>query len=59
MNRISVEDIYKTPGFSAIKAIQNKQVYIIPEDIVSRPTKRLVEGMQRLGEIVYPKYFIK
>ena len=57
MNRISIEDIYKTAGFQAIKAIKEKQVYMIDEDIVSRPTKRVVLGMEELGKIVYPKYF--
>ena len=32
---------------------------LISEDIISRPTKRLVEGMQYLGELVYPTYFKK
>lgn len=57
MNRITMEDIYKTPGFSAIKAIQEKRVYQIDEDIISRPTKRITLGMEYLGKIIYPKYF--
>ncbi|WNZ00328.1 ABC transporter substrate-binding protein (plasmid) [Sulfurospirillum sp. 'SP'] len=57
MNRVSEEDIYNTPGFKAINAIKNKHVYLIPEEIVSRPTKKLLDGMWALGQIIYPNYF--
>lgn len=57
MNRVNLEDIYNTSGFQAIKAIKEKQVYMIDEDIVSRPTSRVVLGMEQLGKIIYPKYY--
>ena len=57
MNKITLDKIYKESGFEAIKAIKEKQVYIIDEKIVSRPTPRLILGMKKVGEFVYPKYF--
>ncbi|BBE31613.1 ABC transporter substrate-binding protein [Tepiditoga spiralis] len=57
MNKITLDKIYKESGFEAIKAIKEKHVYIIDEKIVSRPTPRLILGMKKLGEIIYPKYF--
>ena len=45
------------PGFKAIKAVNNHQIYIIDEQIVSRPTLRLLEGIQQIGRILYPDVF--
>ena len=52
MNRVSVEDIAAEPGFSAIKAVQEKQVYLIDEKLVSRPTMRLLLGIERVREVI-------
>lgn len=57
MNRVSLDEIYKTPGFLAIKAIKDKKVYQVNEDIVSRPTARIILGMNYLGKTIYPEYF--
>lgn len=54
MNRISLSDIYGEPGFSLIKAVRTKSVYLIEEEIVSRPTMRLLEGIEKIRSILYP-----
>ncbi len=59
MNHITKKDIINEPGFQAIKAIREKQVYIVPEELVSRPTLRLIKGIYLIGHILYPKYFKK
>lgn len=57
MNRPTVESIKNEPGFSAIKAVQNDQVFIIDEMIVSRPTLRLLNGIYEIGCVLYPNLF--
>jgi iron complex transport system substrate-binding protein len=57
MNRPTVDMIKTEPGFSAIKAIRNDEVYLIDEMIVSRPTLRLLEGIQVIAGILYPDIF--
>lgn len=52
MNQVSREDILSEPGFGSIKAIQEGQVYFIDEKFVSRPTVRLLQGMERVQEII-------
>ena len=59
MNRITKEDIIKEPGFEAIKAVREGQVYIVPEELVSRPTLRLIKGIHLIAHILYPKIFPK
>lgn len=57
MNKTNLEIIRNTPGFKAIKAVREDNIYIIEEDLVSRPTKELIKGVNKIGAMVYPKYF--
>lgn len=57
MNRPTRALIKNEPGFSVIKAIQNNAVYIIDEQIVSRPTMRLLLGIHQIGRLLYPDLY--
>ncbi len=57
MNRPSVSLIKNEPGFSIIKAVRNGEIYLIDEMTVSRPTLRLLDGIYKIGNILYPDYF--
>jgi iron complex transport system substrate-binding protein len=57
MNRPTVSMIKNEPGFNVIKAVCDNQVFIIDEQIVSRPTLRLLEGIHEIGKILYPNFF--
>ncbi|MBW2349127.1 MAG: hypothetical protein JRF59_15015 [Deltaproteobacteria bacterium] len=41
----------------AIKAVREGEIYIVDEDIVSRPTMRLLDGIWEIGRILYPARF--
>ena len=57
MNSSTVEMIRNEPGFSVIKAVREGEIYLVDEKLVSRPTMRLLSGMIRIGEILYPDIF--
>ncbi len=57
MNPVQKEQIINEPGFKIIKAIKNKQVFLIDENIVSRPVPRLYEGIITIGKLLYPDIF--
>lgn len=57
MNQPSVELIKNEPGFNAIKAVAANQIFIIDEQIVSRPTLRLLKGIYEIGRILYPNLY--
>lgn len=57
MNRPNLQDIYQEPGYQVIKAIKQKQVYLIDEMIVSRPTIRLLNGMLQIAVLLYPDVY--
>ena len=55
MNQPSVKLITDEPGFKTIKAVADHEIYIIDEQIVSRPTMRLLDGIYHIGKILYPE----
>ncbi len=57
MNRPTVDLIKNEPGFQVIRAVRENQIFIVNEQIVSRPTLRLLEGVQTIGRILYPGLF--
>ena len=54
MNPVTRSDIMNEPGFQVIKAIKDRRVYLLDETIVSRPTPRLMEGMEMIFRLLYP-----
>ena len=54
MNPVTVDMIRNEPGFQVIKAIQEKQVFLVDEKMVSRPTLGLVRGIETVFNILYP-----
>jgi len=57
MNHAKIRSIMEEPGFRAIKAVREGQVYIVDEKIVSRPTLRLLDGIYEIGRYLYPERF--
>jgi len=57
MNQPSKKMIYREPGFQAIKAVRTRDVFIIDEVLVSRPTFRLLLGIARLGHLLSPHIY--
>jgi iron complex transport system substrate-binding protein len=57
MNSVSIETIKNEPGFNIIKAVKDNQIYLIDENIISRPVPRLYQGMVTVGKILYPDIF--
>jgi iron complex transport system substrate-binding protein len=53
MNPVNMDIIMKEPGFGAIKAIRNGQVYFIEEALVSRPTLRILDGIEQLNTLFF------
>jgi ABC-type Fe3+-hydroxamate transport system substrate-binding protein len=54
MNPIDRQTILNEPGFQAIKAVRDGKVYLIEEELVSRPTLRLLDGIEQLNGLFYP-----
>ena len=57
MNPVTVQMIKAESGFNVLKAVRNNHIYLIDEMIVSRPTMRLVDGINTIAAILYPQFF--
>jgi len=56
MNRVTTEQIAAEPGFQAIKAVREGKIFLVDEQLVSRPTQRILLGINEIREILYPKH---
>lgn len=54
MNRISVNKISQEPGFQAIRAVHDGKIFLVDEQLVSRPTQRILKGIDEVRKILYP-----
>ncbi len=54
MNRVNKARIMAEPGFGAIKAVRRGRVHLVPEELVSRPTLRLLKGAALIQSLLYP-----
>jgi iron complex transport system substrate-binding protein len=54
MNHVDKSMIENEPGFQGIKAVKDGKIYLIDEKLVSRPTMRLLKGIEKINHILYP-----
>ncbi|MDR2406125.1 MAG: ABC transporter substrate-binding protein [Deltaproteobacteria bacterium] len=55
MNRIPLDVIKNRDIYKVLPAVKNGRVYKVPEDLISRPTPSLIEGVALLENIFYPE----
>ncbi|MFT5700666.1 MAG: iron complex transport system substrate-binding protein [Desulforhopalus sp.] len=56
MNPVTIDLIKNEPGFLAIRAVREDDIYLIEEQLVSRPTIRILEGIDKLHTIFFSKH---
>jgi iron complex transport system substrate-binding protein len=49
--------ISKRPGYDQLKAVVDKRVFNIADDVAVRPGPRLVQGLQQLAKMFHPEAF--
>lgn len=55
MNPVEVGTIRDEPGFQAIKAVREGRILLIAESLVSRPTLRILDGIEQLNTAFFPE----
>lgn len=55
MNEVSVPDIVNAPAASRIKAVLSRNVFLVDERMVSRPTMRLLQGIDTVFRLLHPQ----
>ena len=57
MGEVAKEEIKRRPGWAVIDAVKNDRIYELEENIVIRPSPRIVQGLEELAKIVHPMLF--
>lgn len=58
-NKMNPEVLKKRPQWLEMKAMENKNVFMMEESLFCRPSPRLILGIQRLGALLHPELFPK
>ena len=53
----AIEEIMQRPGFNAITAVQNNDVFEITTSYSSRPSHNVVKALWEIAQAVFPEYF--
>jgi iron complex transport system substrate-binding protein len=51
---LSEEALATRPGWSQISAVKNGRVYLLSDDLISRPGSRVALGMREIVKVLYP-----
>jgi iron complex transport system substrate-binding protein len=61
---IAPESLTPTPDailqdarFSSVKAVQEKRVYVVPDNLVVRPGPRVTQGLLLVAKAIHPELF--
>lgn len=54
MNQVEVRRIMTGPAASRIKAVRDRNVFLVDEHLVSRPTMRLLKGIDTVHRLLHP-----
>lgn len=57
--REAIATLKQRPGWKKMKAVKNQRIYIIEDDLISRPGPRVVQGLQQVAQALYPEAFSK
>ncbi|MGB9668468.1 MAG: ABC transporter substrate-binding protein [Thermosulfidibacteraceae bacterium] len=52
-----IEDLKKIPAYRDTTAIKEGKILILPSDIISRPTPRLIIALREIARFVHPEVF--
>ena len=52
---VTIESVKARPGWDAIDAVKNDQIFVIDPDIISRPGPRIVDALEMLAEALLPQ----
>lgn len=54
---VTPEAVAQRPGWEALTALKEGRVYPFDDNLVSRPGPRLVDGLEKLAELIHPELY--
>ena len=56
---VNPETVAARPGWGALDAVKNGKVIPFNDDLMSRPTARLIDGLEALAALIHPEIYQK
>ena len=56
--KMNVSKVGERPGWDQLRAVKQGRIHCFPEDLFGRPGPRLVEGLERLAQVIHPELFV-
>ncbi len=54
---VTLDQVRARPGWKTLPAIQNDQLFVFDDNLVSRPGPRLVDGLEAMARLLHPELF--
>jgi iron complex transport system substrate-binding protein len=54
---VTPESVAQRPGWNALNAVKNNQVFAFDDNLISRPGPRLVDGLEEMAKLLHPELF--
>jgi len=54
---VTPDSLAQRPGWGALNAVKNKQVFTFDDNLISRPGPRLIDGLEQMAKLVHPELF--
>lgn len=51
------DEVKRRPGWNVISAVKSGRIYVVEDNLVSRPGPRVVEGLEQVARALYPDRF--
>ncbi|MCL4561410.1 MAG: cobalamin-binding protein [Chloroflexi bacterium] len=54
---VTPQSLAERPGWDTLAAVKDNRIYVFDDNLVSRPTPRMVDGLETLAKIIHPEAF--
>jgi len=54
---VTPESVAQRPGWNALNAVKNNQVFAFDDNLISRPGPRLIDGLEQMAKLLHPELF--
>ncbi len=54
---VTAETVAQRPGWAALSAVKDKQVFAFDDNLISRPGPRLIDGLEQMAQLLHPELF--
>jgi iron complex transport system substrate-binding protein len=51
------DEVRRRPGWNVVSAVKSGRIYVVEDNLVSRPGPRVVEGLEQVARALYPDRF--